>query len=371
MKLLIQRKDLLKKLTPLVAITPNRSVKPIAECIKLDLVGNTLTLFSTDLTISMSCIIIDVEGKEDGSIVIPAKKFFQIIKEMPETQITLSLLNGSLKISAKKLKFNLPITEDVDSFPTMPEGKSTDVLELKSSIFKDYIEKTVFATSNDDLRPVLTGVLLSVKNDYLTMVATDSIGLVKLVANGVKYSNKDIDIIIPAKTLRTIANSLTQNDIVEISFEDGFVICTIGTIIIYSRLVNGRYPAYNAIIPVNNETKPHIYREELLKSLKSVGLSCSPITGLISIHFDGDIAIIASEDNVTLSSAEDELTITDNNNSIKMGFNIHKLTNILNSIDSDIVEFQIGDENKPVLIKPITSSDTHELTTLIMPVKVN
>jgi len=361
--------NITEQLNLVAPILPSRSTKPITECILLDLKGDTLKFTATDLSITYVSEI-EVNGAEDGIIAVHGKKLISIIKGLPESTITLKKEDNVLKIISGTIKFEITLTEDYSEFPRTPETLSDNKIEIDSLKLKRYISKTVFAVSLDELRAVLTGVLFSLKYNELTMVATDSVRLVKLEDKSIKYEGEDKDIILPAKSLNILNNAISGNETLEINFEDNYIQFKLKNKIIFSRLINGKYPAYQAIIPVNNELKIKIERASFIQSINRISITCNPLTKLLKAVFANNTILITSEDSSTSSKSEEYIDIEYDAEEIAVGFNSSKLIDLMKNIDTVNVEFNIGDPIRPIIIKPFDSDESFEYLMLIMPVRV-
>lgn len=364
------KQNLLEQLNLITPILPSHSTKPITECIKMELEGDKLFLTATDLSITLITNV-EVNGSEDGICVVQGKKFLSIIKKLPVSEtIYIKKEKSSLKISSGSAKFEVVINEDHTEFPTKPVDLTANKFEIDSLKLKKYISKTAFAISTDELRAVLTGVLFSVKFNELTMVATDSVRLVKLEDKAIKYEGEDIELIMPAKTLNAVSNSINSNYPVEVFFEENYAEFKMENITIFTRLINGKYPAYQAIIPVSNDKKARMEKSLTIQTVDRISLACNPLTRLIKFELKENAVLVAAEDASTSSKAEENLKIDYSEEEMVIGFNASKLMDLLKNIDTMQVVFEISNAGKPIIIKPVDSEDSFDILSLIMPVKV-
>ncbi|MBN1971734.1 MAG: DNA polymerase III subunit beta [Candidatus Delongbacteria bacterium] len=350
-------------------ILPSRSTKPIAECIMLKLEGNNLNITATDLSYTYVSNV-EVEGSEDGIVIVPGKKFFSIIKGLPEGEVTLIKEENSLLIIMGRIKFEVSVSENPQDFPQVPENLEKNKMIIESLRLKKYIEKVNYASSNDELRAVLTGSLFSIKNNELTMVATDSVRLVKIVDKHINFEGDDIDVIIPSRSLDLISSTIIKNIDCEMYIGENYVEIRLEKAHIFTRLINGKYPAYQSIIPVNNDLVVSIDRSKLIASITRVSISCHPVTKIIKFVFNNDELFLSAEDSNTSSRGEEILSIDYKHDEISMGFNSSKISEILKSIDSDLINFNMSVPGRPIIIKPSESNDNYDIMALLMPVKV-
>lgn len=365
----VLKSELLSRLNLLNRVLPTRSTKPVAECILLELKDNTLKLTANDLSKAMVSEI-TVQGKEDGVALVIGKKFWSIIKELPEGTIELKKEDNTLKVISDKIKFELAVNEDIDEFPQIPEALDKNKITINSVKLKKYIEKTSFAASTDELRAVLTGVLFSLKNNELTMVATDSVRMVRLVDKGIKNEGISADLILPAKSLDIIKDAIDKNFEAKIFFEDNYIQVKLENTTIFSRLINGKYPAYQAIIPVDNDIEVAVDKDIIVPSINLVSIACNPLTRLIKTKFENNSLLIAAEDTNTQSKAEKLVNIDYAGEKMAIGFNASKLVDLFKNVDTDKVNLKIKSPQRPVIIKPADESPEYDILMLLMPVKL-
>jgi DNA polymerase III subunit beta len=364
------KSNLMTQLSLINPILPSHSAKPITECIILSLNDNELTVTATDISVTLVNKV-EVNGVENGTVVVHGKKFINIIKSLPDVLITVKKESGSVKIISNNIKFELAITEDYDDFPATPKNLSGNNLVIDSLKLKNYIEKTVFTVSPDQLRAVLTGVLFSLKLNQLTMVATDSVRLVKLDDKSVRYEGEDAEMILPAKSLQIVANAIDKNEECLIYFEENYVEFRLGTIVIFSRLINGKYPSYQAIIPAGNQIKAKFDRQTAISAISRVSLACNPVTKLIKFNLEPGQLMINTEDSNSSSKAEESIPLDYSNEKMLVGFNASKIIELLKNVNTEMTLLELSSPKKPVIIKPFESTDTYEMMMLLMPSSVD
>ncbi len=369
MKLQISKSVLQEKLNIINPIIPSRSTKPIAECILMELIGNDLKMTATDLSLIYTTTI-KVEGGKDGAIIIPGKQFSTIIKGLPEGEITLEKDGTILRIKIGAIKFKVAITENTEEFPAEPDSLTENSMKLDSLKLRSVIEKTIFASSIDELRAVLTGVLFSITEDSFIAVATDSVRLVKLSDLHLDYTGKDLDVIIPSRSLRLIQNSIVKNEPCEVLFSELYIQFNFSSETIFARLINGRYPAYQSIIPKNNNIKVEIDKSNLVNALSRIAITTNPLTSLIKLSFSENSLMVESEDSTTTSSAKELLSIPYDGVELKIGFHVNKLLDVLKHIETDKIILSVENGSRPVLIHPTEDSKIYEMMALVMPVKI-
>jgi len=357
--------DFLVLVNPLL---PAHSTKPITECVLMQLTGNNLKITATDLTVTLVSDI-EVNGVEDGTVAIHGKRLFNIIRELPDATISIKQENSVIKIICGTIKFEVVVTEDFSDFPTVPQKIEINKILMDSLKLKKYLSKTTYAVHNDELRAVLTGVLFSVKNNELIMVATDALRLVRLEDRNLKYEGNDAELIIPAKSLQVVSNSIIKNEECQIFFQETYAEFRFAHLTIFTRLISGKYPAYQAIIPVNNSIIVKIDREILTNSLRRISISCNPLTKLLKMCFQNGQVTISAEDNTTSSKSEEVLKIDYSYEDLTIGFNSGKLMELIKNQESNFIEIFFGNPSKPVIIKPYESNESYDIISVLMPVK--
>lgn len=360
--------NLMEFLSLVNPLLPAHSTKPITECVLLDLKENILKITATDLTVTLVSDI-EVNGVEDGVVAIHGKRLFSIIKELPEATISIKQENSVVKIICGSIKFEVVITEDFSDYPTIPQKIDSNKIVMDSLKLKKYLSKTIYAVSNDELRAVLTGVMFSIKYNELIMVATDGVRLVRLEDKSLKFEGDDAELVIPAKSLQIVSNSIAKNEECQIYFQDTYAEFRFAHLTIFTRLISGKYPAYQAIIPVNNNINVKMDREIFINSLRRISISCNPLTRLLKLSFQAGQLTISSEDNTTSSKSEEVLKIDYTHEDMVIGFNSGKLTELVKNQESNFIELFIGTPAKPVIFKPYESGESYDLISILMPVK--
>ncbi len=363
------RTNFLTYLSLISPVLPTHSNKPITECVKLQLVENDLKITATDLSTTFVSVV-EVNGSIDGGAVVDGKKLLSIIRGLPDGKIQIKKDENILKIISGTIKFELTITEDLEEFPKTPDALSQNQISIESLKLKKYIETTTFATSTDELRAVFTGVLFNLNSNELTLVATDSVRMVKILDQTIKYEGENRELIIPQKSLQVVNNSILKNEECTILFEENFVEFRFSTVTIFTRLISGKFPSYNAIIPVNNELKIVFDKTSLINALNRISIACNPSTKLIKAHLLENKLILTSEDSITSSNAKEELEIVYSGEEMIIGINYSKIISLLKHIKTARVEMKISTAFKPLLIEPYEDDESFEVVMVLMPVKL-
>jgi DNA polymerase-3 subunit beta len=356
----------LKNIEPII---PTKSVKPISECILLELTGNILTITATDLSFTNQSVI-EVVGIEDGFAIVDGKRFITIVRSFPQGNIKFTKDSNSVVVlSLSRIKQTISSLENKADYPDLPQRLSDNKIIVKGGYLSELIEKCNYACSTDQMRAVLTGVLFSMKGNALNMAATDSSRLVE-IRTEIEYTGVDVDVIIPSKALSILQVSVQEDDTVEIYLGDNYIQADLNGATMFARLITGKYPAYKAIIPSTYNSKATINKNALLDALSRMSISSNATTRLIVLTFEGAELEIYAEDSNTYSKGEEYIVADYNGNErFKCGVNVNKITDIIKRVDGDSVIFELSMAGRPVVIKS-TEQEKYIQTSIIMPIKM-
>lgn len=372
MKFLVSSSVLLKQLSNVQGVIASNPVIPILENFLFELEPNKLTVTGSDLETSMITEIV-VDAKESGKIAVPAKILLDILKSLPEQPVTIDMDDETytVEISSDNGRYKLT-GENANDFPKVPSSEGVDdSIDMPSDVLNTAINKTIFATSNDELRPAMTGVYANLKDSNVTFVSTDGHRLVKYTRVDVT-SQKDANIIIPKKSLNLVKNSLpldgtnvlikfnTQNAF--FSFEGTEIIC---------RLIDERYPDYDNVIPVDNPNKLTIDRKEFLNSVKRIAIFANKTTYQIRLKIAGSELHVSAEDLDFSNEANERLTCQYDGEDIEIGFNAKFLTEILSNLESKEVILELSTPNRAGILVPVEKDANEDMLMLVMPVMLN
>ncbi len=362
MKFKTSKNNLVKVLNLLTPITPQRAVKPVLECINLYLSGNMLKATASDQYTTVETML-EVEGDVDGEISVNAKKLQMIIKSLPDKPVICEQKENTLKIKAGKPKFEIAIMGD--PYPQCPDAIK-ETINIDSAKLVDCIDKTTFATSDDDLRPPLTGVLFDIKGSKLTLVSSDMAILSKITTD-INYTGDDISVIIPKKPLNTLAMVAFGLDDVSVGIDENYVQMSCGNTTIYTRVIGGQFPAYKSIIPQSMENEAIFNVKDTIGALQRVSISCNPLTKAIKADFTENDLLISASDVSSNSRASENIEGNYSGGDTQIGLISTSLLNMLKKIDTDKVSIGFNSPVKPVIIK---NNNDDDFLMLIMPVKL-
>ena len=320
MKFIISSDNLLKTIQPLIGVVNNNPTLPIIENILIEINKNSLSAKATDL---QTTIInkTNIESESIGSIAVNAKLLLETLKTFPEQPLTFktNTENNTLEITSDQGNYTLSYINS-EEFPNTPELDNSKSTMISVKTLQKGIENTLFATSSDELRPVLSGVYIEINNNKILFVATDAHKLVKY-SNEIQ-TNDSSSFIVPKKPLQLLKNTLTsfQGD-VKIQYNKTNIIFSLENMEVYCRLVDGSYPNYEAVIPKENPNQLSLDRDVLLNSLKRVSIFSNQSTRQVKFQISGSEINISGEDIDFSNKAIEQLKCDYDGNDIEIGFN--------------------------------------------------
>ena len=371
MKFIVSSTYLLKQLQVLGGVINSSNTLPILDNFLFELDHSKLTVSASDLETTMSSNL-QVESESEGSIAIPARLLLDTLKTFPEQPLTFVVEdNNTIEISSNHGKYALAYA-DGKEFPKAVTLEDPSKTVVTGDILATAISKTIFAAGNDDLRPVMSGVFFQFSTESLTFVATDAHKLVKYTREDVKASQV-AEFIMPKKPLNLLKGILGgSEDDVTIEYNDSNAKFTFENSELICRLIDGKYPNYEAVIPKENPNKLVIDRTQFLNSVRRVSIFSNKTTHQIRLKIAGAELNISAEDIDYSNKAEERLTCDYQGDDIQIGFNSRFLTEMLNNLSADEVQLEMSLPNRAGILTPVDGLDDGELVTmLVMPVMLN
>ncbi len=371
MKFIVSSTYLLKQLQVLGGVINNSNTLPILDNFLFELKQNQLIVSASDLETTMSAKL-DVESDNEGSIAVPARLLLDTLKTFPEQPLTFVVEdNNTIEISSNHGKYALAYADGAE-FPKAVELDDPSATTISGEILATAISKTIFAAGNDDLRPVMSGVFFQFSTEGLTFVATDAHKLVKYTREDVQASQVS-EFIMPKKPLNLLKGILaTSDDDVKIEYNESNAKFTFENAELVCRLIDGKYPNYEAVIPKENPNKLTIDRTQFLNSVRRVSIFSNKTTHQIRLKIAGAELNISAEDIDYSNKAEERLTCDYQGDDMQIGFNSRFLTEMLNNLTSDEVQLEMSLPNRAGILTPVDGLDEGEqVTMLVMPVMLN
>ncbi len=350
MEIKIQKSSLLKKIILGVNIAAS---KPSALAILNNLFFETqkdgkVKIVATDMEVGISTLV-EADIISQGAITIPAKKFSEIIKELPEgiVEITVSK-NNTVSIKAGKSQFKI-MGLDKEEFPKLPVFSLDNALEVEQSVIKESLSLTSFAISRDETRYVLNGVLISLKGHTAKFVATDGRRLAFYKKELSGKTENSIDIIIPSKTIGELLKILSWEGTVKIIQVQNKVIFYFGDTVLTSSIIEGNFPNYEQVIPKEEKTQVIINREELLQAVRRASLLTSPEAPVMKFDFiKGKTIVYAKTPN--MGEAKEDISADFKGEEITIGFNPNYFLDVLKNLQEENIKISLTSSDKPGLI---------------------
>ncbi|WP_134091331.1 DNA polymerase III subunit beta [Olivibacter sp. XZL3] len=371
MRFIVSTSTLLKQLQAVNGASSSSTVLPILENFLFEIKDNSLTISATDLQTSMITSL-PVESKEEGKVAVPAKILIETLKTLPDQPIAFSVdvQTFAIEISAGDGKYKLS-GENADDFPKIPVVENPSTVRIPASVLSEAISKTIFAVSNDELRPAMTGVLCQLTPQNTTFVSTDAHKLVRYRRGDVK-SEQVTSMILPKKALTLLKSSLPSEDVdVAVEYNNTSAFFKFGNIHLICRLIDERYPDYEAVIPQVNPNKLTIDRSLLLNSLRRVVIFANKTTHQVRLKITGSELNISSEDLDFANEAHERLSCQYEGEDTEIGFNAKFLIEMLSNLECEEVVLEMSTPNRAGLLLPAVEEENENILMLVMPVMLN
>lgn len=370
MKFIVSSSQLLKQLQILGGVINSNNTLPILDNFLFEFENDELKISASDLETTMSAII-EVGADESGSIAIPAKLLLDTLKTFPEQPLTFTVEeNNIIEISSDSGKYALAYA-DGEEFPKAIELDGASSIILNGAVLAEAISKTIFASGNDDLRPVMSGVFFRFSPEGLIFVSTDAHKLVKYIRNDV-FANETSEFIMPKKPLNLLKNILSSsNSDVKVDFNESNAKFTFDNISLVCRLIDGKYPNYEAVIPKENPNRLILNRSMFLNSVRRVSIFSSKSTHQIRLKMAGTELKISAEDIDFSNKADERLQCSYEGDDMQIGFNSRFLLEMLNNLSSTDVMLEMSLPNRAGILTPLDGLEEGEnITMLVMPVMI-
>ena len=371
MKFIVNSSTLLKELQKLNGVISTSNTLPILDNFLFEIEDGKIKIIASDLETTMISVI-NTESSSNGQITIPSKILIDTLKTFSNQPLTFLIDEETkgIEISSENGNYKLA-GQDAKEFPKVPEMTSPSSFLITSSVLLNAINKTLFASGNDELRPVMSGVFCELSEENITFVATDAHKLVKHTRTNIS-SNGNSSFILPKKPLSLLKNNIDADSDINIDFNETNVKFSLENITLICRLIDGKYPNYDAVIPKDNPNKLVINKDELLNSIKRVSIYASKTTHQIRLKVAGSQLQITSEDLDFANKAEERLTCSYEGEDIEIGFNSRFVIDMLNNIGSEQICLEMSAPNRAGIILPLDGQDENEDTLmLVMPVMLN
>lgn len=370
MKFIVSSSSLLKQLQHIAGVINANTVLPILEDFLFEIEKNKLTVVATDLETVMR-VQLDIDAKDSGKVCIPAKILLDSLKNIPDQPLAFNIdKNFAVEITSDNGKYKV-MGENPDNFPKEPAADDTTSFTLTSSALITAINKTLFATSNDDLRPAMTGVFFELDKKGLQCVATDAHRLVRYKRKDVKCPKAD-SFIVPRKPLNLLKSAIHANeDELTLSYNSNHLFVKHGTTQMSCRLIDARFPDYKVVIPADNPYRLTVNKSDFQSALRRVSIFSNKSTNQVALNISGSELQLAAQDVDFSFEGNERMKCQYTGEDLVIAFNAKFLIEMLSAADSDDVNLELSTPTKAGLIKPTEQGDDEELLMLVMPLMLN
>lgn len=370
MKFIVSSSSLLKQLQHISGVISSNTVLPILEDFLFEVEKNKLTVVATDLETVMR-IQLDIEARDSGRVCIPARILMDSLKNIPDQPLTFTIdKNFGVEITSDNGKYKV-MGENPDNFPKEPAADDTTSFTITAAALVTAINKTLFATSNDDLRPAMTGVFFELDKKGVQFVATDAHRLVRYKRNDVSATKND-SFIVPRKPLTLLKGAIPVNeDELTLSYNSNHLFVKHGTTQMSCRLIDARFPDYRVVIPADNPYRLMVNKADFQSALRRVSIFSNKSTNQVALNISGSELQLTAQDVDFSFEGTERMKCQYNGEDLVIAFNAKFLIEMLAAADGDEVNIELSTPTKAGLIKPTDQDENEELLMLVMPLMLN
>ncbi|MCI1646825.1 MAG: DNA polymerase III subunit beta [Bacteroides sp.] len=373
MKFIVSSTVLSNHLQAISRVINSKNTLPILDYFLFELEDGTLSVTASDSETTMVTTIEVNESDSNGRFCVAARTILDALKELPDQPLTFEVDVNSLEIKVlyQNGKYGL-MGQNADEFPKSAAlGDNAVRVDIDAQVLLAGINRSVFATADDELRPVMNGIYFDITTEDITMVASDGHKLVRCKTLTTKGSERAA-FILPKKPALLIKNLLLkeQNSVL-IEFDERNAVFTLNKFRMFCRLIEGRYPNYNSVIPQNNPYKVTMDRMLLIGALRRVSIFSSQASSLIKLRLLANQVVVSAQDIDFSTSAEETLTCQYDGNPMSIGFKSTFLIDILNNISADEIIIELADPSRAGVIIPVEQEENEDLLMLLMPMMLN
>ena len=368
MKFTLSKSKLTSCLQSVLQVVPAKSTLPILTNILVEALENKLKISATDLDISITSTV-DCSVTRKGGAALPAKILFEIIRELPEAEITFESTNTRVEVRVPNGSYKIS-TVSADDFPKLPAVNTKKEIRVSGEDLVSMIRRTTFACSTDETRPALNGVLWQTQGDRMQMVATDGHRLAKVSVENTKLKGMSEDIIIPPKVLNLIPKFLTGDDgDIGVIFGENNIIFSLGEIVLTSRLIEGPYPNFEQVIPSKNDKKMVIAKTDLAGAVRRVSILSNALTHQVKFALDKETLALSTSNADVGGEGQEVLPCDYQGDAIEIGYNAAYVLDILTKIDDEEVVFELSSAVAAGVVSS-PSVPKEDFLCLIMPLRL-
>jgi DNA polymerase III subunit beta len=371
MKFVVSSSVLLKQLSAVNGVIANNPIVPILENFLFQIDQTQLTVTASDLQTVMITTLA-VESSDSGAIAVPARLLLDTLRGLPDQPITFKIDKDTFgtEIITENGRYKLSGENPID-FPKVPQVTKSISVSIPADVLGSAIANTIFAVSNDDLRPAMTGVYVQLSAEYTNFVATDGHRLIRYRRTDMK-SEHESTMIIPRKALTLLKATLPSDDTtVTADFSAANAFFSFNNVRMICRLIDERFPDYENAIPQNNPNVMTINRSEFLGSLKRISIYSNKTTHQIRLKLAKNDLVISAEDLDYSNEANEKLMCDYDGEEMEIGFNAKFMVEMLGNISSNMIALEMSQPNRAGLIIPSDKKENEDILLLVMPVMLN
>lgn len=373
MRFVVTSTELCNRLQSIGRVINSKSALPILDCFLFNLEDGILSITASDNETTLDTSLPVVEYDTNGHFAIGSKNILDAIKELPEQPIVFNVNENNMAITIEYMngKFSM-VGQQADEYPTTALLGETPVnFSMSATTLFDGINRTLFATADDELRPVMNGIYFDINPDSLTMVASDGHKLVRDKFFSINGEEKAA-FILPKKPANILKGLLSKEaDDIAISFDSRNAVFTLPNHRLVCRLIEGRYPNYNSVIPQSNPYKVTINRQALLSALRRVSVCSSASSSLVKLRLQNNELHISAQDLDFASSAEEHIICQYDGEPMSIGFKSTFLMDIISNISGEEICIEVSDPSRAGVITPTLQEENTDLLMLLMPMMLN
>jgi DNA polymerase-3 subunit beta len=367
MELVVRKNELLRELQLFQGIVERKNTIPILANVLIEANGDEVRMLATDLEVALRsrCQASVAKG---GSLTLPAKKLYEIIKALPETDVRIEEDKNGVKVAADRFDSRMQ-TLPREDFPTLPDASGKARASLPRNALKDMVAKTQFAITGEDTRYFLNGAKFVLRPESLTLVATDGHRLALVEVTHKVGVSDEVGVILPKKTLLELGKLLVEGD-GDVQFETGenHLFFEVGGRMLISRMIDGQFPAYERVIPKGNDKQIEFERERLTNAVKRVALLSNERSRAVKFEINkGKVEVTSSSSE--FGEAREELPVDYAGTPLTISFNAQYVLDFLNVVETDGVLLSLKDEVSQAVMKPV-GAEGYDYTYVIMPMRI-
>ncbi len=372
MKFTISSSTFYNRLSSASKVLAAKNSMPILECFLLDIKNGNVNITASDGEKYFITRVPLVDSDNNAQLCVSAKQLMDSIKELAEQPLTIEYNPESheLRVAHQNGEFRM-VGYDASTYPVQqPLQENVTEITLGGEIMLKGINKCLFATANDEVRMVMTGVFMDIQPEQITFAGTDGRKLVRYINREVQ-SGQSTGIILPKKVSAIIKNVLGKDNQLTIRFDSERALIQTEDFEFYFRMIEGHYPNYNSVIPTGNPYHATIDRLALISALKRVSVFCNQSSGLMKLHLENNAMTLTGQDNDYVTSVQENMMCEYNDTPTSIGFSCHLMIDIATVMDSEQLTIQLGDPSRPGIIVPAQQDEKEETLMLLMPMMLN